>query len=265
LTSWPGLCYNYTMKQVLVNGCSYAAGWKLSGEKACDDLWCNQLFEQAQVTNLAQHGVNNHWIFLHTAQALRQQTWDHVIVAWTAIPRYHFRAGLELYPTDTKLTSERDIHIVGGQTITRHWQEELGNQLRKIHNDHWDILDLIYYVNILAELAGAKISFVNSLLPWSNNYFEYDANITVPQLDHYTKTLLQSDLRDDVEIIDLYHHIHQHYQQAGGVCPNIWLNLYESLDQLKVDTHSVYDKHPALKSQKIFAEFLRKKMCLKPD
>lgn len=252
------------MNELLVVGCSYAAGWKLPNEHRSSDLWVNQLFPHHQVTNLSRPGANNHWIFLETAKALRQKKFDQVIVAWTAIPRYHFRVGFELYCTDTKLSAERDISIVGNQTVSRFWQEEVGNQLRMIHNDHWDILDLVHYVNILVDICP-NVRFVNSLLPWSKNYFDHLTNPKIVDLDTYVRQLIQTDLRDDAESLELYHAMHQHYQDAGSIQPTHWLNLYDSFDSLKIDQIDYYDSHPAAKSHRIFAEYLRKNLCVQPS
>ena len=252
------------MKEILVVGCSYASGWKLAGESQSPDLWINALYPGDKITNLSKPGANNHWIFLRTAQALRQTKFDQVIVAWTAIPRYHFRVGLELYCTDTKLTAEREINVVGGENVTRYWQETVGDQLRKIHNDHWDILDLVHYVNILINLCP-DIVFVNSLLPWSQNYFDHNVNAKVADLDTYTKKLLQADQRDDEETLKLYHHIHQQYHQAGSIQQHHWLNLYDSFDQLKIDRIDKHDSHPAVASHRHFAEHLRKILCAQPN
>jgi hypothetical protein len=92
------------------------------------------------------------------------------------------------------LTNNHNINLNSKVTISGKWLESIGNNLNKIHNDHWDLLNLVKYVNTLIELQvksrRGKIVFVNSLGPWSNNYFEYK-NIQLPSdLDPYVQKLL---------------------------------------------------------------------------
>ena len=75
-------------------------------------------------------------------------------------------------------------------------------------------------------------------------------------LDSYTNDILASDKRDDDEVFKLYNMIHEQYQHYGGIREDHWLNLYNSLDSMKIDTVSVEDCHPGYQSQQRFVEFL---------
>lgn len=248
--------------KILVVGCSYSSGYEFENLKDNPICWTNQLVAKLDaklLVNSAKTGANNQWIFLETLSQLQKDNYDLVLVQWSGIPRYHFRAGLELYTVDTQLAHNgMDINLVGHQTISSAWLAETGDRLRKLHNDHWDILDLIKYVNTLIEIQkmrNQKIFFINGLAPWSDCYFDKKL-ISVPnELDAYTRnTILDTDLRDDVEIIALYNMIHDQYTEYGGIQKNHWLNLYNSMDNTKVDTISKTDVHPGSSSQCNFAE-----------
>jgi len=244
---------------MLVAGCSFANGSGLPEEHLNPRIWANQLAAKigcVSVHNIAKTGANNHWIFLETVSSLIQNSYDVVVIQWSAIPRYNFKAGLELYNTDTKLDAP-SINLVGGDTISTSWLQETKNRLLRLHNDHWDILDLVKYVNVLIELQvntrQKQIFFVNGLAPWPDNYFVKKA-ITLPcDLDRYIYDLLEADFRDDDEILQLYNMIHDDYTRYGGIQESFWLNLYQSQKQTKVDTVSDQDHHPGFASQDLFA------------
>lgn len=247
------------LNKVLVAGCSFANGSGLPGEHDNPRIWANQLCKKLEarvMKNVSKTGANNHWIFLETISELLKDDYDLVLVEWSAIPRYKFRVGLELYTIDSML--DRDINLVGHETISASWLAEIKNRLLRIHNDHWDMLDLVKYVNTLIELQTkarpGKIFFINGLGPWSDQYF-IKKQITLPSdLDEYTYNLLQSDQRDDSEIFQLYDMIHAQYDTYGGIQEKHWLNLYHSQLKTKIDTVSTTDLHPGYNSQDMFAE-----------
>lgn len=243
-------------KKVLVVGCSYAQGHGLNLEASDPDLWVNKLFasEDWHVDNRSRPGHNNHWIFLETVGCLLKQSYDFVLVSWSAIPRYYFHAGLELYSVHTALNNI-DVNVNDNTRISGRWLEAIGNNLKKIHNDHWDLLDLVKYVNVLINMQGAnKIAFVNALGPWSQDYF-VKKDIKLPSdLSPYEQDLLQIQTRDDAEIFALYDMIHDHYAGHGGIHEQNWLNLYSSLKDLQIDTVSDQDLHPGYSSQQVYVD-----------
>ena len=246
--------------KVLIVGCSYAVGHGLDLERHDPKLWSNQLFPEAEISHTGKSGANNNWIFLETISQLQKQYYDIVLVAWSAIPRYNFHVGLELYPVETMLRHSDDIHLNSNVTIPGKWLDSIGSSLDKVHNDHWDLLDLIKYVNTLVELQTAsrrgKLVFINSLGPWCNNYFEY-RNIQLPSdLDPYVQELLAVDQRNDKDISDLYNMIHNQYADYGGIQEKYWLNLYNSLRKQQVDTVSDTNKHPGYRSQQAYVTYL---------
>ena len=54
---------------------------------------------------------------------------------------------------------------------------------------------------------------------------------------------------------DLYHMMHRHYKEQGGIREDHWLNLYQSFYTMQIDS-APNNIHPGLRSQKLFADFL---------
>jgi hypothetical protein len=247
----------------LAVGCSFTKGHGLDLEYNDPQLWVNQLFPTNSVTNLSKTGANNDWIFLETMSQLIQQHYDVVLIGWSAIPRFNFHVGLELYPVDTMLQVATDINLHSNRTVSGKWLKNLGNGLRKIHNDHWDIVTLIKYVNTLIELQehtrGGKIFFVNTLSPWDRDYFTKKIINLPSDLTQYEQNLLEVNMRDDDEIFKLYNMTHEQYQRYGGIQEAHWLNLYDSLRSMQVDDVSTTDSHPGYLSQGQFSKFLIKR------
>lgn len=249
-----------SFNKILIAGCSFANGSGLPGEKSNSRIWPNQLGNKLSahtIKNIAKTGANNQTIFLETMSALIKDTYDLVLVEWSAIPRYNVKVGLELYSVDSMLQG-RDINLVGNETISAAWLSDLKNRLLKLHNDHWDILNLVKYVNVLIEMQTksrlGNIFFINGLGPWPDQYF-VKKQINLPSdLDSYTYNLLQSDQRDDAEIFQLYEMIHSQYNEYGGIQEHHWLNLYKSQMKTKIDNVSKIDQHPGYQSQDLYAE-----------
>lgn len=247
-------------KKVLVVGCSFTCGTGLTLERHDSALWINQLFVDADVTNVAKAGANNQWIFLETMSRLLTQSYDIVLVAWTAIPRYNFHVGLELYPVETMLTDDRDVNLNSKVTISGKLLKSIGKNLNLIHNDHWDLLDLVKYVNLLVQLQintrNQKLIFVNALGPWCNNYFSAKKIQLPSDLDQYEQELLEIANRADQDIFALYDMIHLQYCKYGGIHEHNWLNLYNSLLTQQVDVASPTDRHPGYASQEAYVKYL---------
>ena len=249
-------------KKVLVSGCSFTVGCGLDGEKNNPNLWVNQLFDSSIVKNIALAGRNNHSIFVNTIGELMNYDYDLVIVAWSVIPRFNFNVGLETYETLTRLTGDYDININNYITFKKEWLKKIGDSLLKIHNDHWDIVSLISYVNALIKIheienTNKQIFFINTYGPWSDNFFEYKKLNQPNDLSDYEKYLLDVETRDDNEIFDLYNKIHNDYQKYGGIKQCHWLNLYNSFEKMKVDNASTIDLHPGIKSQELYSKYLK--------
>lgn len=249
-------------KNILVVGCSYTKGHGLDNEEKNPLLWVNCLFKDiGKITNISQHGWNNESIFHAAAEELLNREYDVALICWSAIPRYNFNVGLEWYSTRTRLTKDFDIHVNNNVTFSGKKLEKISNSLLEFHNDHWDILNMVRYVNILirlqVNLKKGKILFVNGLGPWGENYFRPHPWVTTNELDDYTKFILSVDSRDDNEIKAIYNKIHNSYLNAGGIQEKYWLNLYNSLRNMQIDFVSNSDRHPGYQSQNYYASVFR--------
>lgn len=245
----------------LVVGCSFTAGTGLDNEKKDPQLWVNRLCNYIgvnSITNLARAGANNQWIFLETIGALVKNNYDLVIVAWTTFPRFYFNIGLELYSVDTDIKNTTVVNT-NVKNYDKKFFTTLYNDLLTIHNDHWAILELVKYVNVLLEIQSSRnkeILFVNNLLPWPNNYFTKKQLQLPSDLSKFEQNILSVETRDDEEIFALYNMIHSHYDQYNGIQQNKWLNLYNNFDTMKIDTVSDTDKHPGYASQALYSDYL---------
>jgi len=252
------------IKSILAVGDSMTKGHGLKLEINDPKLWVNQIaanLKCTNVTNLSKSGYNNQWIFLETLTEIIRHKYDLVIVAWSAIPRFYFNVGLELYSTHTRFSYEHNINLNNNVTISKKKLGQIGDKLLELHNDHWDYLDLIKYVNSLIYIQriinNKHIFFVNTLNKLPNTYFE-EKEIKFPnELSDYEQSLLNVKGRDDKEILELYHHIHDQYRHYGGVREKYWLNLYDSFRYVhQIDFVSDNDQHPGYKSQDNFFNHL---------
>lgn len=249
--------------KALIVGCSYTKGHGLDQEINDPRLWANQIIKHiapgCRVTNLATTGKNNHWIFTEACTALMRDEYDIVLVGWTEQSRLNFTVGLEKYITDT-MFKDTTVNINPGVTVTGEHLLSIGNELRKLQNDHWALLDLVKYVNILydaqVKCRNKLLICVNSLLHIPENYFT-EQEFTFPsELPKFQQYLLNAETRDDQEVKDLYKLTHQHYRHYGGIRPELWLNLYRSLHSMKIDSVSPTDGHPGYRSQEVFVKYL---------
>jgi hypothetical protein len=251
--------------KTLIVGCSYTKGHGLNLEIDDPKLWANQLIEHivpgCQITNLASTGRNNHWIFTEACTALSQDDYDIVLVGWTEQSRFNFDIGLETYVTQT-MFKNADVNINPGITVPGKHLLRLGDELRKLQNDHWTLLDLVKYVNILhnaqVKCRNKKLICVNSLLHIPKNYFIKQDFITPGDLSPFHQSMFAAETRDDQEVRELYNLTHRQYCHYGGIRPELWLNLYQSLHSMKVDNVSYTDSHPGYLSQAAFAKYLIK-------
>lgn len=258
------------MKKILVVGDSWTHGFALENTIHNPKLWVNQIisrmFPESSVENLALPGRNNNWIFVEAASALTKKDYDLAIIGWSTIPRYTMNVGLETYETHC-MFRDKDININPGVTFKGKWLKEIGNNLLKLHNDHWDLLNLVKYVSILVnlqtKLKGKHVFFVNAIGPWPTDYFVKKPFVYPNELNDFLKNILQVETRDDEEIHKLYEMIYTQYESAGGIQELHWLNLYESLLSKKIDNNPDALWHPGPQSHDLYADFLSKILAQK--
>lgn len=264
-----------SVKTVLVVGCSMTSGYNLGGGKngisqddpLHPDIWCNTLFQSSDefaVVNRSSSGANNETIFQIALEGILSEKFDLILIQWTLINRINLQSGLELYHTRSMLQNSFDVNLNNNFVVSGKWLDDLGDRLRWVSNPHWKLLDLVRYVNVLKHLQnflhGSKILFVNGSLELPKNYFARMSYRYPNELPEYVQDMLQVQTRNDIEIAQLYEMIHTQYANNQGIQPESWLNLYEPLREMQVDSIDKDDNHPGPNSQIIFADFLKEKL-----
>ena len=125
------------MTKILFSGCSFTYGAGLPGGPKNPELWANQLaneFTNPEITNIAETGKNNQWIFTETLNELVKNQYDVVVVGWTDTNRLNFNIGLETYNTSTMFAWDKPINLVANTTVNDRWLQETGNrQIGRAH------------------------------------------------------------------------------------------------------------------------------------
>lgn len=261
------------MNKILFSGCSYVEGYGLPFNKDDSNLFCNQLmnlvpeFCNKVINNIGVGGYSNEKIFVDTAYALLTDQYKFALVCWTSYPRFVCYPGLEEYECKKTIAPFTTAFEHNGNTfsISKKKFEQLNEIFPLLMHDHYSIVDIMSYVNILkkiAEITNTKIFFVNNICHWDELYFEQFSsnNIIKPeQLTAYTNSLLNSNNRDDSEINALFKKMSLDYENKGGIHSELWLNLYKSFNSMMVDFGND-NLHPGMQSHIIFAEFLAKQL-----
>jgi hypothetical protein len=156
----------------------------------------------------------------------------------------------------------------GGEMVPHHgndifFSSEYLNSVRDkfiiMINDHYSILEIVKYVNILTNLAKlkkTKIYFINNYCGWDKEYFKkIDGEILPDRLTSYTNKILNSNNRDDRQIGALYNKIHSDYQNAGSIQESLWLNLYKNIKSNRIDFGND-ERHPGPLTHKNYRLFL---------
>lgn len=248
----------------LVAGCSYTKGHGLLLEKNDPMLWVNQLirhvYPAAEIVNVAKSGIGNNMIFKSAAKKLTAANFDYTIIGWSQLSRLDFVLGLELYGTELTLGRDWDteIHLNPDIILNKKYFDKLSNEFLRYYNDHWSLLDLLTYTNVLTKLTDNKICFVNSLIDISKNYFQKKKIDQPSELSEFEQNILSVHTRTDENIKKLYNKIHEDYSDAGGIDETKWLNLYDPLIKMQID-YVEDNYHPGYKSQEVFFQKLLEK------
>jgi hypothetical protein len=271
------------MSKVIFTGCSLTAGngWvdlppaDSQGIECKDhpDLWVNLCHsELAQLKdlnliNLGQGGASNAEIFKNTVSAISeyQHNINTIFCQWTAMPRYTFNVGFELWRTsETTIPDARsktDVNLSNGTKWDRKYLDDLLDRFLVLHHLHYEIINVVTYSNILQRLAKSfsiKLYFINGICPWDQDYFTRLNNVLPENYTTFTKNeILEINSRSDEDIFKLYNKLHTDYDDAGGIYPTQWINLYSSMVDNRIDVN--YDKkHPGTKSNQIYFKQIKK-------
>jgi hypothetical protein len=255
------------MSSTLYAGCSLTAGYGFDGGKNDPALWVNilhQTFDKLQQTKLINVGIagaSNFTIFKTVFDYIcKQDDLQFVFVEWTSVPRYNLNPALETYHTSIMFIPDLSQGTLRSHNVTYdgNYLQGIQDRFLSLLNDHYEIVDLLRYVNwinTMCNLKNIKVFHVNGICPWDKNYFKRLSNTKPSQLTDYTQHLLQVTTRDDKEIFEIYNKMHQDYDDVGGIQTQTWLNLYQPLTSLAVDTNND-NQHPGVESHQKFAKLL---------
>lgn len=260
------------MLKILFSGCSitHGDGLDLKNQNSMhySNVLVSEVFDaQAHVNNIGVGGYSNLKIFLDTCIELTKSTqkYDFVFVGWTSYPRFYAQVGLEQYNCNRSFIPGSSLLDFYGNNLSfsSKFLNNLRDSLSLISNPHYDILDIVQYVNILkllAESKGTKIYFLNNLCQWDANYFnQIESPIKPDLLTNYTNKILNSNNRDDNQIDFLYRKMHKDYQSVGGIQKQLWLNLYDSMISMIIDL-GTDNLHPGPLTHQSYGNFLAKKL-----
>jgi len=154
--------------KLLVSGCSITAGFAFNNEKKNPDLWCNKLSTHlnADITNIAQPGLDNTSIFVNTFNELTKDHYDLAVIQVSGLTR------LNLTPSNHGV---RPIDPIHNENIADYYlSDSEWNSFRKnflMLNGpilHWD--RLVKFLNI-SQCFNTQVLFVNGLVSWSKDFF----------------------------------------------------------------------------------------------
>ena len=242
-------------------------GWNMDDPDQRDKLWVNLVhqgidqFKDLALINAAESGVSNTDIFIRSLELMTTvPDLKYLVCSWVVLMRYRFSLGLELYETHQNLHDGADVvkdHDLNTGRVPKSYIDSVKNRFFALHHDHYEICKLLKFVNIINNLAhqlGITVYHINDSLPWDKNYFARLNNVLPEDYTNYTKTeILNIKNRDDAEIFALYKKIHDEYDALGGCQPQSWVNLYESLEELKLD-HNNDNYHPGTQSNVLYFE-----------
>ena len=264
-----------SIKKVVFAGCSLTAGagWNPNDFSARvidhPNLWvnlCHQNINQIknlELYNIGIAGASNAEIFQNVVETISKfdNEIDTLFCQWTSYPRYNFNVDFELWNTDESIHSQtgqktHDVSLRRGDVYSREYIQDLTDRLLILHHHHWCILEIVKFTNIIKSLANKlnikNLYFINGICHWDTDYFKRLENVSPENYTSYTKhQIININQRNDENIIKLYNLAHDQYDEAGGIDPKDWINLYNSFRVNRIDRN--FDNlHPGIKSNQIY-------------
>ena len=256
------------MSHTVFTGCSYTAGSGFELEKNEPALWVNQLynkfFSHTTKLNIGQTGRSNAGIFQDTLRALVDYSVDYAIVEWTSTHRYELELGFELYPTRQVFIPNVQCQSINTHSInySSDYLNTIRDRFTTLAHDYYEISNLVEYVNTIlkvSKLTNTQVFFVNGLCSWDHNFFDKRTDCLPDQYTKYTQKLLNSNTRDDDEVFQLYHKMHDNFDSAGTINQEHWLNLYQSMRNQRIDVNQ--DKlHPGIQANNLYVKQFSKRL-----
>jgi len=236
---------------VCFNGCSFTAGDGFQPDQREDYIYDRLLEKKFKFNrfNIAQTGSSNYTIFMRSASAIMSKQYNCVVTQWTALNRIWLSPG----PGSTFFVNDvgpvfnyRNIHLNAEE------KRVFKNTLLLLNGDYNNIVDLIEYSKILESLANfcnVKIVFINGLVPWTNDLIQPLESALNKSLSEYSKSMLDFDTRDDVEIIEFFQQLQNCFATLNQTH---WVNLFDSFQKNTKDTGPL-GHHPGIISHQWMA------------
>jgi hypothetical protein len=183
------------------------------------------------------------------------------------MPRYELELGFELYSTRQCFIPNGHLydHNLNDINYTSSYLSSINDRFTSLAHDCYEILTLVEYVNSivnLAKLTKTKVVFVNGLCPWDRNFFNQLTSTTPDAYTHYTQKILNTNNRDDSQILELYTKMHNSFNVAGGIHESLWLNLNNSMLATLSDVNSD-NSHPGINSNNYYFDLFSKELITK--
>jgi hypothetical protein len=259
-----------TTAYTIFTGCSYTEGIGLPNTINNKNLWVNMLYDSSEnlsktkLLNLGVGASSNLEIFQQSINALSSYNCRYLFVAWTALYRYKFSLGAELYDVGQHWNASTplvDVNLNPDITYTKKYLTDIKNKFFSLHHDHYEIVKILAFTSAIIRLCkklNVEVYFVNNILPWDPGYFNTVSNQNrVPSnTTLYTQKLLNAQTRDDEEFFKIYDVIHQEYRNTGGLLECQWLNLDRSFRNHFLLDLGDDDLHPGELSHQKFGEYL---------
>lgn len=238
-------------------GCSFTVGVGLELEKSDPANYTNILanYYDAESLNLAQGGNSNYNIFITALNEILFNSPDKIFIQWSSPNR------LWLYPgPDTSValahTIENDYSYRNIKYSKKELQE-LTDMYHILNHDYHNLITLINYCNILAEISKNKtqIIFINGLVPWTKEIIDKNTLSNFSEnLSDYSKEILEFDSRDDAELTIIFDNLNLAITKMEQ---SKWVNMFNSMTEIAIDLGNDA-QHPGPKSHRLYADMIIK-------
>ena len=239
--------------KICFNGCSFTVGEGFPEHQRSifvyDHLVSRAL--DAEHDNIAKDGSSNYGIFMRSAEAIITGTYDVVITQWSALNRLWFYPGPDceffINQVINKEFHYRELHL-GVQDCKKFCET-----IKLLNHDYTNIYDLIDYCKILNTLTKTnktKNVFVNGLVPWCDDLVHPLGPNLEKSLSEYTKSMLDHEHRNDVEIIKFFKKLQEKFAELDQTK---WVNLFDSFYLISTDI-GPEGHHPGINSHQLIAD-----------
>jgi hypothetical protein len=242
-----------TRLKTCFNGCSFTVGEGFPEDQRKYYIYDRLLSDHYDfdLTNIAIGGSSNYNIFMRSASAIMNQTYDIVFTQWSALNRMWLSPGpdAKFFINDTKCPDfqYREIYLSPTQ------KQKFNETLLMLNHDYQNIIDLIDYCNILTNLASklsTKIIFINGLVPWTTDLSTPLGDDLSSSLSPYFKDILDFNNRSDDETIKFFSELQIKFTELDL---SKWVNVFDSFHK-NISDRGPEGHHPGIKSHQWMAD-----------